>query len=89
VVEAGGGLRAYQVAGADVVDGYAEEELCPAGRGQILAPWPHRIRDGRYDFSGSTPVGTDGTPLLVRTTWTVGSDGLRAAHAATNVGPEA
>jgi len=28
-------------------------------------------------------------PLLVWTTWTVGSDGLRAAHAATNVGPEA
>ena len=66
MVEAGGGLRAYQVAGADVVDGYAEEELCPAGRGQILAPWPNRIRDGRYDFSGSTPVGTDGTHYAQR-----------------------
>src|SRR5438034_6318 len=52
VVEVGGGLRAYGVDGVDVVDGYAEPELCPGAAGQILAPWPNRIRDGRYTFDG-------------------------------------
>ena len=29
VVEVGGGLRSYRVGGSDVVDGFAEDELCP------------------------------------------------------------
>jgi len=52
VVEVGGGLRGYGVAGVDVLDGYAENELCAASAGQVLAPWPNRIRDGRYTFAG-------------------------------------
>jgi aldose 1-epimerase len=51
VVEVGGGLRAYRAAGADVVDGYSEMEMAPASHGQVLAPWPNRIRDGRYVFA--------------------------------------
>lgn len=54
VVEVGGGLRTYRVAGADVADGYAESELCPACCGQVLAPWPNRIRDGKYSFAGES-----------------------------------
>jgi len=54
VVEVGGGLRSYRVAGTDVVDGFAENEMCPASAGQILAPWPNRIRDGRYVFAGES-----------------------------------
>ncbi|HEX6872319.1 MAG TPA: aldose 1-epimerase family protein [Micromonosporaceae bacterium] len=52
LVEVGGGLRGYRVAGVDVVDGYTEHEMCPASAGQVLAPWPNRIRDGRYVFDG-------------------------------------
>jgi len=52
LVEVGGGLRSYRVAGVEVIDGYTEDELCPASAGQILAPWPNRIRDGRYVFAG-------------------------------------
>src|SRR4029453_16119829 len=52
VVEVGGGLRAYRVGGVDVVDGFTELEICPFGAGQILAPSPNRIRDGRYVFAG-------------------------------------
>ena len=52
VVEVGGGLRTYRAHGVDVVDGFAEDEMCPASAGQILAPWPNRIRDGRYAFAG-------------------------------------
>lgn len=52
VVEVGGGLRAFTVGGADVLDGYAREEMCSSGRGQILIPWPNRLRDGRYEWQG-------------------------------------
>jgi aldose 1-epimerase len=53
-VEVGGGLRTYEVAGQPVVDGYGEDELPPAGAGQVLAPWPNRLRDGRYTWDGET-----------------------------------
>jgi aldose 1-epimerase len=48
VVEVGGGLRAY----GDVLDGYAEDEMCRSGRGQVLAPWPNRITGGVYEWEG-------------------------------------
>jgi aldose 1-epimerase len=52
VVEVGGGLRTYRVGGVDYLDGYGEDELAPGGAGQILAPWPGRVRDGQYSFAG-------------------------------------
>ncbi|NEE02089.1 aldose epimerase family protein [Phytoactinopolyspora halotolerans] len=52
IVEAGGGLRTYQVAGVDIVAGYPAGTLCPSARGHWLVPWPNRIRDGRYRFGG-------------------------------------
>jgi len=52
VVEVGGGLRTYSVGGRDVLDGYAMDEMCASGRGQVLMPWPNRIEDGRYTFDG-------------------------------------
>jgi len=52
VVEVGGGLRTYAVGGHDVVVGYPADSRSPAGRGQLLMPWPNRIRDGRYTFGG-------------------------------------
>ncbi len=52
VVEVGGGLRAYTVDGADVLDGYGAEEICTVGRGQLLIPWPNRLRDGKYEWRG-------------------------------------
>jgi aldose 1-epimerase len=35
-----------------VLDGYREHTRAPSGAGQILAPWPNRLRDGRYAFEG-------------------------------------
>ncbi len=52
VVEVGGGLRSFTFGDAPVVDGYAADELCPGGNGQVLLPWPNRIRDGKYSFGG-------------------------------------
>jgi aldose 1-epimerase len=52
VVEVGGGLRAYRHDGIDYLDGYEADELCPGSAGQVLAPWPNRLRDGAYTFGG-------------------------------------
>lgn len=52
IVEVGGGLRTFSAGGADLVAGYAADEQCAQGRGQVLMPWPNRIRDGRYEFGG-------------------------------------
>ncbi|MER7168671.1 aldose 1-epimerase family protein [Micromonospora sp. NPDC000207] len=125
VVEVGGGLRAYRHDDVDYLDGYAVDEVCPGSAGQVLAPWPNRIRDGRYTFDGvgyrlaltepgrgvalhglvnwarwrlveQTPdavtVEYDLPPqpaypwaLRVRGRWSVGPDGLRVEHEATNL----
>jgi len=52
IVEVGGGIRSFTVDGREILDGYAADELAPAGAGQVLIPWPNRIRDGRYSFNG-------------------------------------
>jgi len=52
VVEVGGGVRRYVVGEWEVLEGYGEGEMATAGRGQVLAPWPNRLQDGRYEFDG-------------------------------------
>jgi aldose 1-epimerase len=52
LVDVGGGLRSYAAAGRDLLDGYSQGELCTGGRGQLLIPWPNRLRDGWYEFAG-------------------------------------
>jgi aldose 1-epimerase len=52
VVEVGGGLRTYSVAGRELLDGYGPDEMSTSGRGQVLIPWPNRIQDGSYEFEG-------------------------------------
>ena len=53
VTEVGAGLRTYDVADREVIDGYGEDEMCSIGRGQLLLPWPNRIEDGQYEFAGT------------------------------------
>jgi aldose 1-epimerase len=48
----GGALRSYLIGSAPLVDGWADQELPPAFNGAVLAPWPNRIRDGRWRFAG-------------------------------------
>lgn len=52
VTEVGASLRTYSAGGHDVLDGYAIDELATSGRGQVLIPWPNRIRDGTYELDG-------------------------------------
>lgn len=52
IVEVGGGIRTYRSGGVEHLDGYTSAELCPDSAGQVLAPWPNRLRDGSYHFAG-------------------------------------
>lgn len=54
VVEVGAGLRSLRKDSADLVAGYAPDEMSSGGRGQVLLPWPNRIEDGSYDFDGDS-----------------------------------
>lgn len=54
VTEVGAGLRAYAVGGVEVVEGFAEDEMCSGARGQLLLPWPNRVRDGRWEWEGTS-----------------------------------
>lgn len=56
VVEVGGGLRRYDVAGQAVLDGYDAEEMVSGARGQVLVPWPNRLHGGRYTWEGQEHV---------------------------------
>lgn len=52
VVEVGAGLRQFTHHGVDVTVPYAEDVLTPKGAGQVLVPWPNRVRRGSYTFLG-------------------------------------
>src|SRR5579863_6826855 len=52
VTEVGATLRSYTVGGRAVLDGFGVDEMCDSGRGQVLAPWPNRLGDGRYSYEG-------------------------------------
>ena len=53
VTESGAALRALSYDGHELVDGFDVSEQSYGGRGQLLVPWPNRIRDGRYSFGGT------------------------------------
>lgn len=52
IVEVGGGVRCYDVAGRSVLDPYSIDDICDGAHGTTLIPWPNRLDDGRYSFDG-------------------------------------
>jgi aldose 1-epimerase len=73
VTEVGATLRALEVDGLSVLDGFPENGMAEAGRGQVLIPFPNRIDRGRYVFHGRSydlpldePELTNATHGLVR-----------------------
>jgi aldose 1-epimerase len=54
VTECGAGLRTLSASGAQILAGFAPDEIAPAGRGQLLLPWPNRIEGGTYQFRNTT-----------------------------------
>jgi len=79
VTECGAGLRLLEHAGRPLVDGYDEDAMATGGRGQLLMPWPNRIRDGQYavgdrqlQLALSEPARHNASHGLVRwVAWTV------------------
>ncbi|MFS0894671.1 aldose 1-epimerase family protein [Microbacterium sp. 179-I 3D3 NHS] len=52
VASVGATLRSLRHRGVDLVRAFDADEVRPAMRGAVLAPWPNRIADGEYDFGG-------------------------------------
>lgn len=96
IVEVGGGVRCYQAAGRDVLDGYDRGQRCTAARGQPLLPWPNRLRHGRYEWDDrqrQTPVNEvdKGNALHGYTlghNWTLAPHGPHEAEASLRLHPQ-
>lgn len=79
VTDIGAKVRRYAVGGRDVFTPYPEDEVAPAGHGAVLAPWPNRLRDGRYTYDGEEhqadisepPTGTALHGLVMWQRWQV------------------
>src|SRR5690242_19428690 len=54
VVEVGGAVRAYAAGDWEILDGYGRDEMASGARGNVLLPWPNRVRDGSYEFDGDS-----------------------------------
>ncbi len=52
VTEGGASLRVLTHGGRALIDGFDEDQRPTGARGQVLMPWPNRVRDGRYRFGG-------------------------------------
>jgi galactose mutarotase-like enzyme len=52
VTEVGATLRQYVVGDRPVMQDFAATAMPDGGRGQVLAPWPNRVADGRYSWGG-------------------------------------
>ncbi len=52
VTEVGATLRSFTKEDRAVVAGFGSDQWSTGGRGQVLAPWPNRLGEGRYTFEG-------------------------------------
>jgi aldose 1-epimerase len=52
IVEVGGGIRRYEVAGREVLESFPIDRMCDGAHGMPLIPWPNRLDAGRYSFDG-------------------------------------
>jgi aldose 1-epimerase len=53
VTEIGAGVRSWTVGGQELLASFDPGEYDAAFAGRVLAPWPNRVRDGRYAFDGA------------------------------------
>lgn len=52
IASVGATLRSLRYEGRDLILPFDADEVRPAMRGALLAPWPNRTADGRYTFAG-------------------------------------
>ena len=97
VVTLGASLRSLEHDGRPLVVPFRTDELRPAFRGAVLAPWPNRVVDGRYTFDGQAQQLALTEPerghalhgLLVWTDWDVASVGDDTVTLVTELAPDA
>ncbi|WP_435749040.1 aldose 1-epimerase family protein [Microbacterium sp. PMB16] len=53
VAQVGASLRSLRIGGVDLVTPYPLDIPTPSCSGVVLAPWPNRVRDGRWDDDGT------------------------------------
>ena len=53
IAQVGASLRSLTVGGVGLVPPYPLGEPTPSCSGVVLAPWPNRVRDGRWDDEGT------------------------------------
>lgn len=53
IASVGAGLRRLRWRDRDLVVPYAAEDVRPYFRGALLAPWPNRVADGRWQWHGA------------------------------------
>ncbi len=90
VTEGGAALRALEHDGRPLLLGFDAEAMPTGGRGQLLVPWPNRIRDGRFSFDGhehqlplSEPARGNASHGLVR--WVAWTLEERTVHSVSQV----
>ncbi len=52
IAEVGATIRSYRDGEVDVIQSFPLSDYAPSGSGQVLAPWPNRIAEGKYSFDG-------------------------------------
>lgn len=54
IAQVGASLRSLRIGGVDLVPPYPLDLPTPACSGVVLAPWPNRVRDGKWDDEGTS-----------------------------------
>ncbi|PFG30748.1 aldose 1-epimerase family protein [Paramicrobacterium agarici] len=54
VTEVGATLRELVLNGTQVLETFAEDALPLSAQGNVLVPWPNRVRDGKWTLDGTT-----------------------------------
>ncbi|KQZ23468.1 aldose 1-epimerase family protein [Microbacterium sp. Root553] len=53
IAQVGASLRALRIGAVDLIPPYPLDAPTPSCSGVVLAPWPNRVRDGRWDDRGT------------------------------------
>ncbi|WP_300265936.1 aldose 1-epimerase family protein [Microbacterium sp.] len=54
IAQVGASLRGLTIGGVDLIARYPESDPTPSCSGVVLAPWPNRVRDGKWNDNGTT-----------------------------------
>lgn len=53
IAQVGASLRSLRRGGVDLIPPYPDDVPTPSCSGVVLAPWPNRVRDGKWDDEGT------------------------------------